>query len=76
MAKDLKLVFLDENGKKKTLTPKAAREDLTTEEVKEVMENIVSLPIFRTDEVLKYAEVESAYYTETIITPVVEAEEK
>ena len=66
--KKLTMTFLNEAGKNTQLRPTVAREDLSAEEVKEVMDGIVALDVFEKNGDKMYVETKSAKYTETIVT--------
>lgn len=66
--KKLTMTFLNEEGNKTQLRPTVAREDLTAEEVKAVMDGITELHIFEKQGTEMYVESKSAKYTETIVT--------
>lgn len=68
--KKLKLTFLNSEGKKHTLTPTVAREDLDEETVRAAMEAIASLDLFAKDGVALFQEVYGAKYVETIETEI------
>lgn len=66
--KKLHLYFLDSTGKKQRLTPKVAAENLTAEEVRSNMEELVALQLFQRNDAVLYETAESAKYVETIET--------
>ena len=66
--KKLTMTFIDEKGKKAHLKPNVAREDLSGEEVKSVMDGIAELNIFERQGNKLYVEPASTKYTETITT--------
>lgn len=67
--KTLNMIFLNEEEKKVTLKPKVARDNLSAEEVKQVMDDICSLGLFEKNGIHVYHETFAAKYTETIVTP-------
>lgn len=66
--KQLTMTFLSDNGKKASIKPKVARQDLTGTEVKEVMEKITEINIFSKEDEPLYVKAHSAKYTETTVT--------
>lgn len=64
----LQLEFKNALGKKHRFTPKLAREDLTAEEVRGAMDQIVQLGIFEKNGVKHCTAVSGAKYVETIET--------
>lgn len=77
MNRTMKLLmeFRNELGKKHRFTPKLAREDLTSEEVRDTMDKIVQLGIFEKNGVKHCTAVSGAKYVETIETVFFEVEE-
>lgn len=72
--KKLHFTFTNALNKTHRYTPKLAREDLTAEEVRQVMDEIVALGIFEKNGVKQCTGVVSAKYVETIETPLFEVE--
>lgn len=68
MAKELHMIFLNEEGRKRTIKPKAVREDVTAAVVQNAMEQIVDLDLFEKDDMALYKEVKGAKFVETIVT--------
>lgn len=66
--KKLYLYFLNEDGKRTSLQPKLAKDDLEAAQVRKFMEDVVETGLFEVDEVKKFAEVNSAKYVETTTT--------
>lgn len=66
--KKLTMTFLNEVGKQTQLRPKVTKDNLTGEEVKDVMDNITLLEVFEKSGEKMYVESKSAKYTETITT--------
>lgn len=66
MAKQLKLMFKNEEGNTTTLIPSRAKDGLTEAEVRPVMDGIVALDLFAKKGIKQYSEVKSAKYVETI----------
>lgn len=67
--KKLHLIFLNEDGSKKTLVIRCVHQELTPAEVKEAMIQITELDLFEKDGVRLMTEVYSAKYVEIIETP-------
>ncbi|MDH6365640.1 hypothetical protein M2139_002647 [Enterococcus sp. PF1-24] len=67
--KQLKLSFLDSEGKKHQLVPKIAADNLSAAVVREKMTALSQLEIFKKADVVLYKSVDSAKYVETIETP-------
>lgn len=67
--KKLHLTFLNSEGKKHKLIPKMAAEDLTAEQVRDAMDQLVALDIFENGKVMLFQETATAKYVETIDTP-------
>lgn len=70
MAKKLKMVFKDSLDAKKTLSPSISDDALSAEVVQGAMASIAALELFEKDNVQKFVTPDSAYYTETITTPI------
>lgn len=66
--KKLKMVFLNEEGKKATFTQANCHQALTGAQVKEVMEGISALKIIKKNGQMHFEQPTSANYTETIVT--------
>ncbi|WEG73803.1 DUF2922 domain-containing protein [Vagococcus intermedius] len=66
--KKLSLNFLDAAGKPVTLTPRLADSSLSAEQVKYFMEQLIQLELFERNSVLKYSQIASAKYIETLTT--------
>lgn len=66
--KKLTMTFLNEEGNKTQLKPTVTKDNLTAEEVKEVMDGITELDVFEKQGNKMYVESKSAKYTETIVT--------
>ena len=66
--KKLYMHFLNEDGKRTTLSPKLVSQTLPPEKVKEFMELIIDLDVFEVKGRKKYVEIVSAKYVETITT--------
>ncbi|WP_326716788.1 DUF2922 domain-containing protein [Vagococcus jeotgali] len=69
--KKLTLTFLNEQDKRVNMIPKVVNQDLEGPVVKEAMEMICTLDIFEKNGEKLYVEPHTAFYTETIITPLV-----
>ena len=72
--KKLHLTFTNALNKTHRYTPNLSREDMTPQEVRQVMEEIVTLGIFEKNGVKQCTSVVSAKYVETIETPLFEVE--
>lgn len=68
MAKQLQMIFLNEDGKQRILKPKTARDNVTAEVVRTAMDKIAELNLFEKDDASIYKEVKSARFVETIVT--------
>lgn len=68
MAKELHMIFLDEEGRTCTIKPKAVREDVSAATVQSAMEQIVDLDLFEKNDTALYKEVKGAKVVETIVT--------
>ncbi len=68
--KKLTLTFIDAAQKKQALTPDIFRENLTADETRSIMDEISKLELFDKDGVKKFAALDSAKYTDTIITDI------
>lgn len=68
MAKQLQMIFLNEDGKQRILKPKTARDNVTAEVVRTAMDKIAELDLFEKDDASIYKEVKSARFVETIVT--------
>lgn len=68
MAKELEMIFLNEEGKKRTLKPKAVRENIGAEVVRNAMDKIIALELFEKDDAVLYKEVKGARLVERVVT--------
>lgn len=68
MAKQLQIIFLNEDGKQRILKPKTARDNVTAEVVRTAMDKIAELNLFEKNDASIYKEVKSARFIETIVT--------
>lgn len=68
MAKELQMIFLNEEGKTRTIKPKAAHEAVSADVVREAMDTIITLDLFEKDDAALYKEVKGARFVETIVT--------
>lgn len=68
MAKELEMIFLNEDGKQRTLKPKAVRENIEAETVRNAMDNIIELDLFEKDDLALYKEVKGARLVERVVT--------
>lgn len=66
--KKLTLTFLDATGKSVTLAPTLAAETLSAEQVKDFMTQLIDLELFEHNGVLKYRQIASAKYVDTLTT--------
>ncbi|MGO2084077.1 DUF2922 domain-containing protein [Vagococcus sp.] len=66
--KKLNLTFLNAVGKQTTLTPTIAKQDLTADEVKNLMAEIIKLKAFEKEGTQLYTTAKSAKYVETVTT--------
>lgn len=66
--KKLQMTFVNADMKTTRYTPKVAREDLSAEEVRQVMEAIVALDFFTKNGVKQCTGIGRARYVETIET--------
>lgn len=66
--KKLHLRFVNATGNKHTLIPKVAADNLTAQEARTAMMDIVQLGLFEKDNVPLYTAIDSAKYVETIET--------
>lgn len=72
--KKLQMTFYNALGKKHRFTPKIARQDLTADEVRQVMTNLVTMDVFEKNGVKHCTGVSAAKYVETIETPLFDDE--
>ena len=68
--KKLHLTFLNSEGKKHSLVPAVAAEDLDVETVRGAMEKMTALQLFSKDDIALIQEVDSAKYVETTETQI------
>lgn len=72
--KKLQLTFLNGVGRKHRWTPKAAKQDMTGEEAKTLMQEIVDIGMFQKNGVAHCTDISSAKYVETIETTLFDVE--
>lgn len=66
--KKLRMVFLNEDGKKVTFNQANCHQELTGDAVKGFMTGVAALKLISKDGVLQYETPQSADYVETIVT--------
>lgn len=71
----LQLTFLNGAGKKHRWTPKAAKQDMTGDEAKTLMQGIVDIGMFQKNGVAHCTSISSAKYVETIETMLFDVEQ-